>query len=152
MATISSHNIFKYIFMNEKFHILIRISLKFLPKGPIDYESSLVQVIAWCQTGDKPLPEAMLTQFTNAYIDGSVQERRNSIANALELHLSCTNPSICRTKGRWVNVEKTFMAIHHPDFGGKQKPQPPIVSLAAFIWCDSVCRAIISSTAYCSSW
>ena len=25
-------------------------------------------------------------------IDGSVQERRNSIANALELHLSCTNP------------------------------------------------------------
>ena len=28
-------------------------------------------------------------------IDGSVQERCNSIANALELHLSCTNPSIC---------------------------------------------------------
>ena len=29
-----------------------------------------------------------------AYIDGLVQERRNSIANALELRLSCTNPSI----------------------------------------------------------
>ena len=29
------------------------------------------------------------------YIDGLVQERRNSIANALELCLSCTNPSIC---------------------------------------------------------
>ena len=28
------------------------------------------------------------------YIDGSVQERCNSIANTLELHLSCTNPSI----------------------------------------------------------
>ena len=28
-------------------------------------------------------------------IDRSVQERRNSIANALELRLSCTNPSIC---------------------------------------------------------
>ena len=27
-------------------------------------------------------------------IDGLVQERRNSIAKALELHLSCTNPSI----------------------------------------------------------
>ena len=27
--------------------------------------------------------------------DGLMQERRNSIANALELHLSCTNPSIC---------------------------------------------------------
>ena len=28
------------------------------------------------------------------YIDGLVQEKRNSIANALELHLSFTNPSI----------------------------------------------------------
>ena len=28
------------------------------------------------------------------YIDGLVQERRNSIVNALELRLSCTNPSI----------------------------------------------------------
>ena len=27
------------------------------------------------------------------YIDGLVQERRNSIANALELRFSCTNPS-----------------------------------------------------------
>ena len=27
-------------------------------------------------------------------IDGLVQERRNSVANALELLLSCTNPSI----------------------------------------------------------
>ena len=28
-------------------------------------------------------------------IDGLVQERRNSIANALELRLSCINPSTC---------------------------------------------------------
>ena len=29
-----------------------------------------------------------------AHIDGLVQERRNSIANALKLRLSCINPSI----------------------------------------------------------
>ena len=29
------------------------------------------------------------------YIDGVVQERRNSIAGALELRLSCANPSSC---------------------------------------------------------
>ena len=29
------------------------------------------------------------------HFDGLVQERRNSIAYALELRLSCTNPSIC---------------------------------------------------------
>ena len=32
--------------------------------------------------------EPMMTQFTDAYINGLVQERRNSIANALELRLS----------------------------------------------------------------
>ena len=29
------------------------------------------------------------------HFDGLVQESYNSIANALELRLSCTNPSIC---------------------------------------------------------
>ena len=32
--------------------------------------------------------------FSFLHTDGSVQERRNSIADALELRLSCTNPSI----------------------------------------------------------
>ena len=32
------------------------------------------------------------------YIDGLVQERCNSSALAMELHLSCTNPSICAKK------------------------------------------------------
>ena len=40
-------------------------------------------------TGTRPVQSN-----TNIYIDGSMQERRNSIANALELRISCTNPSI----------------------------------------------------------
>ena len=36
--------------------------------GPIDNKSALVQVMAWCQTGNKPLPEAMMTQFTDEYM------------------------------------------------------------------------------------
>ena len=34
----------------------------------------------------------------NHDIDGLVQEGRNSTANALELRLSCTNPSTCSTR------------------------------------------------------
>ena len=30
------------------------------------------------------------------HLDGVVQERCNSIANAVELRLSCNNPSICQ--------------------------------------------------------
>ena len=33
--------------------------------------------------------------WTHLHIDGLVQEKRNSIANALELRLFCINPSIC---------------------------------------------------------
>ena len=51
--------------------------------------------MAWCWTSDKQSPEPMMTLLTEENIDGSVQERCNSIANALELHFSCTNPSIC---------------------------------------------------------
>ena len=53
-------NIFKCISMNEKFCILIRISLKFVPKGSIDIKSVLVQVMAWHWTGNKPLSELMV--------------------------------------------------------------------------------------------
>ena len=42
MATILADDIFKCIFLNEKFCILIAISLKFVPKGPIDNTSALV--------------------------------------------------------------------------------------------------------------
>ena len=51
---------FKCILLNEKVYIFIRISMKFVPKGPIYYESALVQVMAWRQTGDKPLFEPVL--------------------------------------------------------------------------------------------
>ena len=54
--------------MNEKFCILIQISLNFYPKGPIDKKSALAQVVDWRRTGDKPLLEAMLIEFTDAYI------------------------------------------------------------------------------------
>ena len=54
--------------MNEESRCLIRISQKFVPRGPIAYKSSLVKVMAWRQIGDKPLHEAMLTQIRDAYI------------------------------------------------------------------------------------
>ena len=60
-------DIFKSIF-NESVWISIPISLTFIPKGPIDYKSALVHVMAWHRTGEKPLQKSMLNQFTDAYI------------------------------------------------------------------------------------
>ena len=61
-------DIFNCIFFNEDVWISNEISLKFVPIGLIDNKSALVQVMAWRWTGDKPLTEAMLTQFTDAYM------------------------------------------------------------------------------------
>ena len=44
--------------------ILIQISLKFITKGVIKKKTSLAEVMAWCRTGDKPLPEPMMTMST----------------------------------------------------------------------------------------
>ena len=60
-------DIFRCILMNEKFCILIKISLKFVPKSTIDNIPALVQIMAWPWIGDKPLSEPMLTHFTNTY-------------------------------------------------------------------------------------
>ena len=68
MAAILADDKFKCIFLNGNVRILIKISLKFVPKDPIDCKLALVQVMAWRQIGDKPLPEPMPIQFTNAYM------------------------------------------------------------------------------------
>ena len=59
--------IFRRIFLNENVRISMQISLKCVPKGPVDNKSALVHVMVWRRTGDKPLPEAMMNQFTEAY-------------------------------------------------------------------------------------
>ena len=67
MAAMLADDNFKCIFVDENERIPIQISLKFVPRSPIDNKTALVHVMAWRRTGDKQLPEPMLTQFTDAY-------------------------------------------------------------------------------------
>ena len=59
MAAIVADNIFKCIFLNGNDRIPIQISLKFVPRSPIDNKPALVQAMAWHWKGNKPLPEPM---------------------------------------------------------------------------------------------
>ena len=54
---------FKHIFLNENVRISIEISLKFVPKGPINNIPSLVLIMAWRRPGDKPLSEPMVVRL-----------------------------------------------------------------------------------------
>ena len=67
----------KCIFLNENIWISIKISLKFVPKGPINNNLALVQIMAWHRSGDKPLSEPMMVSLLT---------------------------HICVTRPQWVNV------------------------------------------------
>ena len=54
---------FKCIFLNENVWITIIISLKFVPKGSINNNPALFQIMAWRRPGDKPLSEPMMVSL-----------------------------------------------------------------------------------------
>ena len=63
---------FSNVFSSMKmFELRFKISLMFAPEGPIDNKTALVQIMAWCWIGDKPLPEPQVTQFNDAYMHHS---------------------------------------------------------------------------------
>ena len=84
-------DIFKCIFLNKNVWIPIKISLKFVPKGPINNIPALVQIMAWRSPGDRPLSETMLV--------------------SLPTH-------ICVTRPQWVNRYSTFGCVGR-DTSGK---------------------------------
>ena len=82
-------DIFKCIFFNENFWIPIKISLKFVPKGPINNIPALVQIMAWRRPGDKPLSEPMMVSLLT---------------------------HICVTRPQWVNTLRLRQnGCHFPD-------------------------------------
>ena len=60
MDAIWQTTFFICIFLNENASISIKISLKFVPKDPINNIPTLVQIMAWRLSGDKPLSEPMM--------------------------------------------------------------------------------------------
>ena len=53
-------DIFEIIFLNENVLIPIKMSLKFVPKSPINNIPALLPIMAWRRPGGKPLSETMM--------------------------------------------------------------------------------------------
>ena len=62
-------DIFKCIFVNENVRIPIKISLKFVPKGPNNNIPALIQTMAWRRPGDKPLSGPMMVRLPSLGLD-----------------------------------------------------------------------------------
>ena len=84
-------DIFKCIFLNENIGVAIKISPKFVPKGPINNIPTLIQIMACCWPGDKPLSEPMMV--------------------SLLMHICIMH--ICITQLQWVG--KIFIIVSHRD-------------------------------------
>ena len=93
-----------------KMRISIKISLKFVPKGPINNNPSLVQVMAWRRSGDKPLSEPMMVNLLkHIYVTQPQWVKLIHIKFALNIcgnnvHEWTTNPAykqngICKQRG-----------------------------------------------------
>ena len=67
-------DIFTCIFLNENVRILINISLKFVPTGQINNIPALVQIMAWCRSGDKPLSEPIVLVYWRIYTSLGLNE------------------------------------------------------------------------------
>ena len=80
-------DILKRIFVNENVWIPIKMSLKFVPKVPINNIPALVQIIALRRPGDKPLSEPMMV---------------------------CLLTHICVTRPQWVKPI-LFLKLHIPN-------------------------------------
>ena len=63
MATIYQTTFSTEFFLNENVWILIKVSLKFVPKVPINNIPGFVQIMAWRRPGDKPLSEPMMVSL-----------------------------------------------------------------------------------------
>ena len=74
--------IFKCIFLNENVWKPFKISLKFVPQGPFEYIPALVQIMAWCRPGNKPLSEPMMVSLLT---------------------------HICVTRPQWVKIPNLFI-------------------------------------------
>ena len=59
----SSWDIFKCVFFNENVWITIKISLTFVPQGPVNNISALIQIMAWRRPGDGPLSVRMMVSL-----------------------------------------------------------------------------------------
>ena len=110
-------DIYMWILFNENCCILIEFSLKYVRKGPIDNSPTLVQIMAWCRSGDKPLSEPMMISVPT---------------------------HICVTRPQWVNVPKHCLDRGSQSF--KATPPPANIPSSLATRLRPVCQKRTSTS------
>ena len=98
-------------------------------------------------------PETYISSVL-CHINGLVQERRNSIANAQKLRLSCTKPSICLNcvdinAPLIFRMVRCFIALYVAFIWNMSTIIPVIIVHYACCWCHSWCSHV--ACVYCGA-
>ena len=131
-------DIFNRIFLNENIWIPIKISLKFVPKGPINNIPAMVQIMAWRRPGDKPLSGPMVV--------------------SLLTHICIARPQWVKWPGVWwakIILYKLCMPLP-PNISvlNQEKPQLQGFGTQWSVWCTqawNMCIAIMNQVAFPAS-
>ena len=98
-------DVFKYVFLNENVWILIKISLKFVPKGLINNILALVQTMACHRSGAKPLPQPR---------DGLTTDAHHSVSTSKRIETDTKWSLFCRHfQFYWKLVPRVQLTINH---------------------------------------
>ena len=105
------------------------------------WKMTLFPVTAW-------LSLASQAKYHQEHIDGLVQERRNSIANALELRLSCTNlstwpiPGPCAPDTRSLREAMIHVTSHNVWVTGNTKYENFIAFCTDTLYIKTTCNKV----------
>ena len=92
-------DIFKWFVLNGNVLISLKISLKCVPMAQINNTPVLVQIMAWCRTGDKPLSELMMV---------------NLLTHTCVTRPQCVDLILYKLSRYFLNVQAiTFHSLHY---------------------------------------
>ena len=75
--------ILKRILLNENVWISLKISLRFVPKVPVNDIPSLIQIMAWHRPSDKPLFEPMMVSLLTQISSPGLNELKSKLVQVL---------------------------------------------------------------------
>ena len=128
-------NIFKWIFLNENVWILIKISLKFVPKGRINNIPALVEIMAWRRPGNKPLSEPMMVSLLT-----HICITRPQWVNLIQF--STGRSKGVNIPGKWVIVEREYYILEMKSMIQKEWQTSEID------WCKNSTSVFIAHTIF----
>ena len=101
------------------------MSLKFVPKGPINNTPALVQIMAWRRPGDKPLSEPMMV--------------------SLPTHICVTRPQWVNKRDPWKSHKTSQSSMAHEKYEGYDLIHNHHCTCW---WCDGVVFLCIKLTSH----